>query len=140
MEMAINLQTAESASNLQIYGAVGFGMIIGWYVYFINRYRKGDVQFSDISTVIGILGGAAVLSLFPAQSDLFGGYGIGLAIGFFGYFLFLNFYVAGSPDFNVAWFLDGRRRNPPKGYDIPGEARKTSAAMDLEGDSAEHDD
>ena len=139
MEFAINLQT-ESATNLQIYGAVGFGMIIGWYVYYVNRYRKGDVQFSDITTVISILGGAAILSLFPAQTDLFGGYGIGLAIGFFGYFLFLNFYVAGSGNFNVDWFLDGRRKKPMGDYEIPGEVRKTVTAMSNNKDSAEHDD
>jgi hypothetical protein len=67
-------------------GAAAFGALIGWYVYYINRYRKSDVQFSDLTTVIGILGGAAVLNLFPSQTSLFGAYGIGLFVGFFGYF------------------------------------------------------
>src|SRR5829696_1948002 len=48
-------------------GAAGFGALIGWYVYYINRYRKSDVQFSDLTTVIGILGGAAMLNLFPRR-------------------------------------------------------------------------
>ncbi|MCP4422317.1 MAG: hypothetical protein GY805_37385, partial [Chloroflexi bacterium] len=42
------------ATQLQIYGAIGFGAIIGFLMYHINRYRTGDVQFSDLATVIGI--------------------------------------------------------------------------------------
>jgi hypothetical protein len=104
------------AIDIQLYGAACFGALIGWYVYFINRYRKGDVQLGDLATVIGVLGGAAVLALFPAQTNLFGAYGIGLAIGFFGYFLVLIILVAISmgttKNFNFEWFLDGRRKVP----------------------------
>jgi hypothetical protein len=104
--------------NLQTIGAMAFGILIGWYVYYVNRYRPGDVQLSDIVTLIGILGGSAVLALFPSGSDLFAGYGIGLVIGFFGYFVLLVVFVSISPNFDVDWFLDGRRRNPeaPIGY------------------------
>ncbi len=98
------------ATRLQIFGAIGFGAIIGWLVYYINRYRTGDVQFSDLATVIGILGGGAILALFPAKTDLFGGYGIGLFIGFFSYFIYLNVQVAISKKFTVDWFLDGRSK------------------------------
>lgn len=97
---------------IQFAGATGFGMIIGWYVYYINRYRKGDVQLSDLVTVIGIIGGSAVLALFPRGTDLFGAYGTGLAVGFFGYFLVLVILVSVSKNFNVDWFLDGRRTLP----------------------------
>ena len=103
-------ETVVEATRLQIYGAVGFGTIVGWLVYYINRYRTGDVQFSDLATVIGILGGGAILALFPASTDLFGGYGIGLFIGFFSYFGFLLFWVAISKKFGVEWFLDGRSK------------------------------
>ncbi len=103
-------EVAEAASQLQIIGAVGFGTIIGWLVYYINRYRKSDVQFSDLATVIGILGGGAILALFPAGTDLFGGYGIGLFIGFFSYFTFLMVWVRISKNFTVDWFLDGRSK------------------------------
>ena len=98
------------ATRLQIFGSIGFGVIIGWLVYYINRYRTGDVQFSDLATVIGIIGGGAVLSLFPEGTDLFGGYGIGLFIGFFSYFLYLNLQVRISKNFTVDWFLDGRSK------------------------------
>ncbi|MCB9006204.1 MAG: hypothetical protein H6656_02250 [Ardenticatenaceae bacterium] len=103
-------ETVVEATRLQIYGAVGFGTIVGWLVYYINRYRTGDVQFSDLATVIGILGGGAILALFPASTDLFGGYGIGLFIGFFSYFGFLLIWVAISKKFGVEWFLDGRSK------------------------------
>src|SRR6516165_3070436 len=93
---------------IQMVGAGGFGMLIGWYVYYINRYRKADVQLSDLVTVIGVVGGGAVTALFPAGTDLFGAYGLGLATGFFGYFVALLIMVGRSENFNVDWFLDGR--------------------------------
>jgi hypothetical protein len=101
--------------TIQLVGAGAFGALIGWYVYYINRYRRGDVQLGDLVAVLGVLGGAGVLALFPAQSALFGAYGIGLAIGFFGYFIVLVVLVSISPNFNADWFLDGRRSNPPEG-------------------------
>jgi hypothetical protein len=121
----------ETASNIQLWGAAGFGFVIGWFVYYINRYRKGDVQFSDITTLIGILGGGAILALFEAQTDLFGAYGIGLFAGFFGYFLFLTLWVRFSKNFTVDWFLDGRRKKPTGGFEIPAEIRQTTSAMAL---------
>jgi hypothetical protein len=119
----------EAASIVQLLGAGGFGAIIGWYVYYINRYRKGDVQFSDLTTLIGILGGGAILALFPAKTDLFGAYGIGLFAGFFGYFAFLMLWVRISKNFTVDWFLDGRRRKPSSSYEIPEDIRTTTSAM-----------
>ena len=97
-----------AATTLQLLGAGGFGALIGWYVYYINRWRKDDVQLSDIVTLIGAIGGAAVLALFPAKTDLFGAYGIGLFAGFFTYFLVLIILVNRAPGFDAAWFLDGR--------------------------------
>jgi hypothetical protein len=101
-----------AASTLQKIGAGGFGAVVGWYVYYINRWRKDDVQLSDIVTLIGAIGGAAVLALFPAKSELFGAYGIGLASGFFMYFCVLVILVAKAKGFDSAWFLDGRAPKP----------------------------
>lgn len=124
-------------STIQLLGAGGFGCIIGWYVYYINRYRKGDVQLSDLVTVIGIIGGGSVLSLFEAKTDLFGAYGIGLFVGFFGYFLTLIFLVGISRNFNVDWFLDGRRIKPSEPFEIPGDVRPTITGMsDLNNNAA----
>ena len=119
----------ETVSTVQLLGAGGFGALIGWYVYYINRYRKGDVQISDLVTVIGVLGGGAILALFPAGTDLFGAYGIGLFAGFFGYFLALIFLVGVSKNFNADWFLDGRRKKPEDPYYIPAEVTPTIHPM-----------
>ncbi len=97
-----------SASGLQLAGAGCFGLLVGWYVYYVTRHRRGDVQLTDVGALIGVIGGGAVLTLFPQQTDLFGAYGIGLAVGFFGYFAFL-LYLRRKAGFPWAWFLDGRR-------------------------------
>lgn len=122
-------------SLIQLVGAGCFGAIIGWYVYFINRYRKADIQWSDLATLIGIIGGAAITRLFGESTDLFGAYGIGLAIGFFTYFLTLIILVHISKDsFNYAWFLDGRRKTPPEGWSIPPGTAVTAVAMEVRTD------
>ncbi len=121
---------SDSASTLQLLGAGGFGAVIGWYVYYVNRYRKADIQLSDLVTVIGAIGGAAVLALFPAKSDLFGAYGVGLFVGFFSYFLALGVMVAVSKKFSVEWFLDGRRKVLADDEVIPGEVKGTVTAME----------
>lgn len=113
----------------QLAGAFAFGLMLGWNVYFVNRYRKGDVSFGDIATLVGVIGGAAVLALFPANTDLFGAYGLGLAVGFFSYFLSLLAMVKVSPNFDSDWFLDGRRKDPPAGYGYGSEIRQTLAPM-----------
>jgi hypothetical protein len=112
-------------------GALAFGAVIGWYLYFINRYRKADVAVGDITTVIGAIGGAGVLALFSKDTDLFGAYGVGLAIGFFGYFLSLIILIGWSKDFNADWFLDGRRPNPPDGWGFGTDIRQTVHPMAL---------
>lgn len=118
-----------SANNLQIAGAFGFGLLIGWYVYYINRYRKSEVQLSDLVTLIGVLGGGAVLVIFPAKSDLFGAYGIGLATGYFLYFFVLVILVSRSNEFTSDWFLDGRRQRPLEPFYIPGDDSQHPMAM-----------
>jgi hypothetical protein len=115
--------------NWQIAGAFAFGLVLGWNVYFVNRYRKGDISFGDIMTLVGVVGGAAVLALFPTNTDLFGAYGVGLGVGFFAYFLSLLAMVRNSPNFDSDWFLDGRRRNPADGYGYGNDSRPTLAPM-----------
>lgn len=124
------LLISQQASLLQTLGAGGFGTIVGWYVYYINRYRRGDVQLTDLVTLVGVLGGGAVLALFPARTDLFGAYGIGLFSGFFGYFLVLIILVNKSSNFDADWFLDGRRRRVGGDWEIPGGTRQGGAAME----------
>ncbi len=116
-------------SVISLAGAAGFGYVIGWFTYMINRYRTGDVSFADLTTLVGILGGGVILSLFPAGTALFGAYGIGLAFGFFSYFNTLRAMVNASEYFGVEWFLDGRRKLPPEGWYIPEGYRETVASM-----------
>jgi hypothetical protein len=119
--------------NLALAGAAGFGAIIGWYVYYVNRYRKGDVQFSDLTTLIGVIGGAGITRLFAGDGtagalgagDLFGAYGLGLFVGFFGYYCVLLVQVAISANFSIDWFLDGRRIRATDPYWVPEEVGST---------------
>jgi hypothetical protein len=104
----------------QLGGAGLFGAVIGWYVYYVNRHRQDAVQLGDITTLIGAIGGGAVLSLFDRGSELMGAYGIGLGLGFFGYFLSLICFVLMSKRFRLDWFLDARRKDPELGWGYPG--------------------
>lgn len=73
-------------------GAAAFGIVTGYVTYRTLRRVKTS-GLSDIATVIGIVGGAAITALFPATSEAFGAYGVGLAAGFFIY-LALSLFVA----------------------------------------------
>ncbi|MFI6449818.1 hypothetical protein [Kitasatospora sp. NPDC050543] len=98
------------------FGALFFGMVVGWQAYFVNRYRS-KVAITDLAAIVGVIGGGTILTLFPEKTRLFAAYGIGLAIGFFGYFLLLLILVWRSKDadatearrWTMEWFLDGRR-------------------------------
>jgi uncharacterized membrane protein YeaQ/YmgE (transglycosylase-associated protein family) len=73
-------------------GSIGFGMVIGWVTYYTMRKNTKERTLADITVIISALVGPAVLAVFPAPSDaskqtLFGYYGIGLAIGFFLYYI-----------------------------------------------------
>ena len=116
---------------IQQIGAGCFGLVLGWYLYFINRYRSGPVDFGDITSMLTAIGGAAVMALFPSGSDLFGAYGIGLAVGFFLYFAILNTMVARSPNFDSDFFLDGRRKKlQPDSFIPEGWRGAVSSGMD----------
>jgi hypothetical protein len=125
-------ETSVPATMVQMIGAGCFGAIIGWYLYFINRYRTSQVDLGDLVTVIGAIGGGAVLALFPARTDLFGAYGIGLALGFFGYFLILSVLVGRSANFTVDFFLDGRRKAPAADEIAPGYTRQADGTITVD--------
>ncbi len=108
-------EVAAEATTLQLWGAGLFGAVLGWFVYYVNRHRAEAVKLADVTTLLGAVGGAAVLALFPAGTDLFAAYGIGLAAGFFGYFLLLVLFVWRSRTFGVDWLLDGRAPAPQAG-------------------------
>jgi len=66
-------------------GAIFFGCAIGWIAYRILRQRASAAALSDFFTILGVIGGAAVIALFKSDV-LFGLYSLGLVIGFFAYF------------------------------------------------------
>ncbi len=80
-------------STAQI-GAACFGLVVGWITYRTLRRREGVAALSDIATVVGAVGGAAVTALFRSET-LFGWYSIGLVVGFFAY-LVVGFRVYGK--------------------------------------------
>ena len=67
-------------------GALCFGNVIGWVTYRTLRRQGETVALSNIASVIGAVGGAAVTALFSSK-ELFGMYCIGLNIGFFLYMI-----------------------------------------------------
>jgi len=75
-----------TASPLSLVGAGCFGLVIGWVTLRTLRRREGATQLSDLATVFGAVGGAAVTTLPFKDADVFGAYSIGLAVGFFAYF------------------------------------------------------
>lgn len=68
------------------WGALCFGLVIGWITYRTLRHRKEDTALSDIAAVIAAVGGSAVTALFKSEL-LFGAYCLGLSAGFFLYFI-----------------------------------------------------
>lgn len=71
----------------------------GFITYRTLKHKK-DAGISDIASVIGAVGGAAVVALFPAGSNRFDEYAIGLALGFF---LFLVIFQV------IAWVSNADR-------------------------------
>jgi hypothetical protein len=123
--------------SISQWGAFGFGMVLGWFLYFVNRYRRGDVSLGDLTTVIGAIGGAAVTALFGAGGEeLFGAYGLGLASGFFLYFLVLIILVTGSNNFDADFFLDGRRKRPQEPWYVPDTIVQPAMNFDDDGSTS----
>jgi uncharacterized membrane protein YeaQ/YmgE (transglycosylase-associated protein family) len=67
-------------------GAVCFGIVVGWVTSRTLR-RSTAGGLTDIATVIGSVGGAAITGLFKPSDNTFGMYCIGLAGGFFLYLI-----------------------------------------------------
>jgi len=70
----------------EFWGAFCFGIVIGWITYRSLR-RNQTSGLTDIATVIGALGGAAITGIWKPGTGAFSGYCIGLLIGFFGYLI-----------------------------------------------------
>jgi len=72
--------------GIETLGPLCFGLVIGWVTYRTLRRTGETVALSDIATVLGAVGGAAVTALFDTHL-YFSWYCVGLAIGFFLYLI-----------------------------------------------------
>ena len=67
------------------FGALLFGLTVGWIAYRILRQQSGPSWIANLITFLGIIAGATALAFFRDEM-LFGWYAVGLVIGFFAYF------------------------------------------------------
>jgi uncharacterized membrane protein YeaQ/YmgE (transglycosylase-associated protein family) len=80
-----------------IISSICFGLVIGWVTYRTLR-RNQTNGLSDVATILGAVGGAAITTLFPSGTEMFSYYCIGLAIGFFTYLIVAGIIVVRSED------------------------------------------
>jgi hypothetical protein len=66
-------------------GAVCFGLVVGWVTYRTLRRDGSSAHISDIAAVIAAVGGSTVTKVI--SEELFGWYSMGLAVGFFLYYI-----------------------------------------------------
>jgi hypothetical protein len=66
-------------------GASCFGLVVGWVTYRTLRRDGSGAHISDIAAVVGAVGGSTVTNVI--SKALFGWYSIGLAVGFFLYYI-----------------------------------------------------
>jgi hypothetical protein len=67
------------------FGALCFGLVVGWITYRTLLRQEGRTNISYIASVVAAIGGGALTRLFGTATVLFGFYSIGLALGFFSY-------------------------------------------------------
>jgi NhaP-type Na+/H+ or K+/H+ antiporter len=89
-----------------VVGGFAFGLVVGWVTYGFLR-RSDRKTLTDITTIIGAVGGAAATGLFQPGTGAFAGYCVGLAVGFFGYLAFYITHKDTAPD----WLGEARRTN-----------------------------
>ena len=87
--------------TLEGWGALCFGVVVGWVTYRTLRRSTDKVGLSNIASVIAAIGGGAVTALFKSP-EMFSIYSIGLAAGFFLYLILGNTIFK-----NTEWLGDG---------------------------------
>ncbi|MFD0472582.1 hypothetical protein [Nonomuraea thailandensis] len=94
---------------MAVIGAICFGLVIGWITYGTLRHQRSGVGLTELAAVLGAVGGGLVTALLlPA---VFGGYAVGLAVGFFGYLALVTL-APGSP-----WAGGESVKRPTGAYD-----------------------
>jgi len=111
-----------SDSSLEFWGALCFGVVIGWVTYRTLR-RNQTTGITDIATVIGALGGAAITGIWRPGTGAFGGYCIGLLVGFFGYLIVALLLVGSGERKQVYDWLGSDPPSPGAGASRGGPGR-----------------
>jgi hypothetical protein len=75
-----------------VWGSLCFGAVIGWITYYTMRKNTKPRTLADLTVIVAALVGPGILTVFPApvvgtRETMFGYYGIGLAFGFFLYYV-----------------------------------------------------
>lgn len=105
--------------------------MVGWFIYFTDRYRTA-VAIGDVTTLLGAIGGAGIVAFLgkEAPAGMIAAYGMGLAFGFFTYLGALVLLIRSSGGaYNMLWFLDGRRKPLPTDWEIPKGTEPTVHPM-----------
>lgn len=69
------------------FGALVFGVVVGFITYRTLIRTADKTAVSDLATVLAAIGGAAVTSLYGADGNSFAWYAIGLPVGMAIYFV-----------------------------------------------------
>jgi hypothetical protein len=85
-----------------VWGSLCFGAVIGWITYYTMRKNTKPRTLSDLTVIIAALVGPGILTVFPApvtgtRQTMFGYYGIGLALGFFLYYILFVILIWAAP-------------------------------------------
>ncbi|MEO3870058.1 hypothetical protein ABGB18_14650 [Nonomuraea sp. B12E4] len=68
---------------MAVVGAVCFGLVLGWITCGTWGRGRGAAGLADLTAVLAAVGGGAVTALLDLP-DAFGGYAVGLVVGFAG--------------------------------------------------------
>jgi hypothetical protein len=107
------LALTETGRWFMYIGAGCFGLVVGWFTYFVMR-RSETKDIKDIGTLIGAIGGGAILDLYDKSGPLFGIYAIGLLAGAVLYLVV--FWKLVGKDKMAEWITSGKA-NAPLGGD-----------------------
>jgi hypothetical protein len=80
-------QIASSITSVSIAGAACFGLVVGWMAQRVFEVQRTP-NVSWLVSMISVIGGGAVTSLFGSRTVMFSGYAVGLACAFFAATLF----------------------------------------------------
>ena len=126
------------------WGSVCFGLVIGWITYYTMRKNTKPRALADITVIISALVGPAIIAVFPAPVEgtnqtMFGFYGIGLALGFFLYYVIFVLLLWKAPRKLLLSMGLAQRRSRKPGADSGG-AVIDPGIMGAHGDSPFGDD